>query len=404
MRAVLQRVVQASVEVNGQQISKIRQGLCVLIGLSVDDTSADLDYMVRKLLTVRVFDSNQSALPLTEVVTTSKDEIQDPPKMWAKSVVDIGGEILCVSQFTLYGQVIKGSKPDFHLSMKSETSKQMYHDFLDRLKNAYKPERIKDGEFGAMMLVNIANDGPVTLELDSRKFEYVPVTNQSSPSIAKAKKAAKLASSSRSTSASASGAESTSDTTSFSGKKSGAQPKNKQENKQKNQQQQQQQQAPKEQQGGALENGVAALALSLRLAPSSKPETAGSATTVDTSNSYGLHDTMRFGMRQIATEITAKHPLENRLAEWDNTQLELKMNMARNMYGMHAPIKMAMERSLVTKARGPSMLPTRSNLGLDILMGKDETIDFEDFLNVPEMSTDMVDVHAVMEHQLGMRV
>ncbi|KAF9187716.1 hypothetical protein BGZ51_004426 [Haplosporangium sp. Z 767] len=143
--------------------------------------------------------------------------------------------------------------------------------------------------------------------------------------------------------------------------------------------------------------------MSLRLAPSSKPETAGFATTVDTSNSYGLHDTMRFGMRQIATEVTAKHPLENRLAEWDNTQLELKMNMARNMYGMHAPIKMAMERALVTKARGPSMLPTRSNLGLDILMGKDETIEFEDFLNVPEMSTDMVDVHTVMEHQLGMR-
>ena len=61
--------------------------------------------------------------------------------------------------------------------------------------------------------------------------------------------------------------------------------------------------------------------------------------------------------------------------------MELKMNMARNMYGMHAPIKMAMERSLVVKARGPSMLPRRSNLGLDILNGKDETIDFEDFLN-----------------------
>ena len=61
--------------------------------------------------------------------------------------------------------------------------------------------------------------------------------------------------------------------------------------------------------------------------------------------------------------------------------MELKMNMARNMYGMHAPIKMAMERSLVIQARGPSMLPQRSNLGLDILAGKDESIDFEDFLN-----------------------
>jgi len=83
--------------------------------------------------------------------------------------------------------------------------------------------------------------------------------------------------------------------------------------------------------------------------------------------------------------------------------MELKMNMARNMYGMHAPIKMAMERALVIQARGPSMLPQRSNLGLDILAGKDESIDFEDFLNVPEMSTDMVDVHVVMERQLGIR-
>ncbi|KAF9419307.1 D-tyrosyl-tRNA(Tyr) deacylase [Podila epigama] len=182
---VLQRVVQASVEVNGKQISKIKQGLCVLIGLSVDDTTADVEYMVRKLLSVRVFDSNQGPVSPSDGAVIEEKE---PPRMWAKSVVDIGGEILCVSQFTLYGQVIKGSKPDFHLSMKSETSKQMYHDFLERLKKAYSPDKIKDGEFGAMMLVNIANDGPVTLELDSRKFEYLPVTQQNSPSIAKALK------------------------------------------------------------------------------------------------------------------------------------------------------------------------------------------------------------------------
>ncbi|KAK5827655.1 d-tyrosyl-tRNA deacylase 1-like protein [Linnemannia elongata] len=207
MRAVLQRVLQASVEVNGEQISKIRQGLCVLIGLSIDDTPADLDFMVKKLLSVRVFDSNQHALhsPGTTMIrppreqkekTTQADEevqgeeVEEPARMWAKSVVDIEGEILCVSQFTLYGSVIKGSKPDFHLSMKSETSKQMYHEFLNRLKKAYQPDRIKDGEFGAMMLVNIANDGPVTLELDSRKFEYSPITHQSNPAVFKALKAA----------------------------------------------------------------------------------------------------------------------------------------------------------------------------------------------------------------------
>ncbi|KAG0244886.1 D-tyrosyl-tRNA(Tyr) deacylase [Actinomortierella wolfii] len=169
MRAVLQRVVQASVDVNGQQISKIGKGICVLIGLSVSDTSADLDYMVKKLLSVKVFDSH--TVPEGETA-----DLSQPNKPWAKSVVDIGGEILCVSQFTLYGHVLKGSKPDFHMSMKSDTSRAMYHDFLDRLKKAYNAEKIKDGEFGAMMLVNIANDGPVTLELDSRKFEYLPTT------------------------------------------------------------------------------------------------------------------------------------------------------------------------------------------------------------------------------------
>ncbi|KAF9120416.1 D-tyrosyl-tRNA(Tyr) deacylase [Mortierella sp. 14UC] len=207
MRAVLQRVIQASVEVNGQQISKIHQGLCVLIGLSVDDTPADLDYMVKKLLSVRVFDSNQHAIRTPAVTMTrppreqgqeqqqesgiqEQEQEQEPARIWAKSVVDIEGEILCVSQFTLYGQVLKGSKPDFHLSMKSETSRQMYNDFLARLKKAYKSDRIKDGEFGAMMLVNIANDGPVTLELDSRKFEYSPITHQSNPAVFKALKAA----------------------------------------------------------------------------------------------------------------------------------------------------------------------------------------------------------------------
>lgn len=159
--------------------------------------------MVKKLLSVRVFDSNQHALrsPGTTMIrppreqrertqADGEDEVEEPAKMWAKSVVDIEGEILCVSQFTLYGSVIKGSKPDFHLSMKSETSKQMYLEFLDRLKKAYQPDRIKDGEFGAMMLVNIANDGPVTLELDSRKFEYSPITHQSNPAVFKALKAA----------------------------------------------------------------------------------------------------------------------------------------------------------------------------------------------------------------------
>ncbi|KAG0268036.1 hypothetical protein DFQ27_007665 [Actinomortierella ambigua] len=143
--------------------------------------------------------------------------------------------------------------------------------------------------------------------------------------------------------------------------------------------------------------------MSLKLTPSTKAESTGQASVLNTSNSYGLHDTMRFGIRQISTEVSTRHPLEHRLDQWESTQEELKLTMARNTYGMHMPIKLTMERELVTKARGLSFLP-QSNLGLDILMGKDETIDFEDFLNTPSMSTDMVDVHTVMENKLGLRV
>ncbi|CAG8529487.1 7792_t:CDS:2 [Paraglomus occultum] len=190
MRAVLQRVLNASVLVDGCQVSSINQGLCILLGIAQDDTSDDLDYMVRKILNVKVFNNEAG------------------DNMWARSVKDAGLEILCVSQFTLYGSVEK-NKPAFHRAMKNAQAKDTYETFLERLKQAYVPERIKekrlanhyliidktgfykvfgdcnyltypipnsicvDGVFGAMMVVNIANDGPVTLELDSRKFTYI---------------------------------------------------------------------------------------------------------------------------------------------------------------------------------------------------------------------------------------
>ncbi|CAG8675257.1 7905_t:CDS:2, partial [Acaulospora morrowiae] len=155
MRAVLQRVSSASVTVNGAIVSSINQGICVLLGIANDDTQEDMDYMVKKILNVRVF----------------ADEAGE--KWWQRSVKDAGLEVLCVSQFTLYGSTTKGYKPDFHNSMKSESSKEMYAAFLEQMKREYVEDRIKDGIFGAMMQVNIVNEGPVTLELDSRKFEYV---------------------------------------------------------------------------------------------------------------------------------------------------------------------------------------------------------------------------------------
>ncbi|KAL3985130.1 D-aminoacyl-tRNA deacylase [Acanthocheilonema viteae] len=149
MRAVIQRVTKAAVFVDGQLESSIGQGICVLLAINVEDTSDDVQYMVRKLLNIRMFPNAET------------------DKRWDKSVKDLGFEILCVSQFTLYS-LLKGNKLDFHRSMAHTESQQFYQNFITELKKAYIPERIKDGRFGAMMNVQIENDGPVTLILDSK--------------------------------------------------------------------------------------------------------------------------------------------------------------------------------------------------------------------------------------------
>ena len=148
MKAVLQRVVSGSVTVGGEVVSSIGRGIVALIGIHRDDTRADLEYIVRKLVSLRMWEDEGG-------------------RRWAKSAKDLDLEILCVSQFTLY-HVMKGNKPDFHLAMAGEKSKLFYEDFLSEMKKAHSSEeKIKDGVFGAMMEVNIVNDGPVTLELDS---------------------------------------------------------------------------------------------------------------------------------------------------------------------------------------------------------------------------------------------
>ncbi|KAL6298607.1 D-Tyr tRNAtyr deacylase-like domain-containing protein [Sparassis latifolia] len=135
-------------------ISSISRGLMVLVGIGKDDTTADVDILTKKILTLRLFDNGSGG-------------------MWKKSVQDIEGDVLCVSQFTLLANTSKGNKPDFHRAMSSEPSREMYSFFLERLSKLYNPERIKDGRFGAMMEVRLTNEGPVTITLDSRKFEYI---------------------------------------------------------------------------------------------------------------------------------------------------------------------------------------------------------------------------------------
>ncbi|KAF9227588.1 hypothetical protein BS17DRAFT_773996 [Gyrodon lividus] len=154
MRAVVQRVASASVTVDGKVISDIARGLMVLVGIGTDDTPADVDILSNKILCLRVFSDASGT-------------------MWKTSVKDIAGEVLCVSQFTLMANTTKGNKPDFHRAMSTESSRQLYDVFLDKMKQLYVADRIKDGQFGAMMNVSLTNEGPVTFTLDTRKFEYV---------------------------------------------------------------------------------------------------------------------------------------------------------------------------------------------------------------------------------------
>ncbi|KAG6840964.1 hypothetical protein C0991_002946 [Blastosporella zonata] len=168
MRAVVQRVTSASVTVDNQIISQISKGLMVLVGIGTDDTLMDVLTLTKKIANLRVF-----------------SDPSDPEKMWKASVKDIDGEILCVSQFTLMANTTKGNKPDFHRAMSTEPSRELYATFLEKLGQAYKPDKIKDGRFGAMMNVSLTNEGPITITLDSRKFEYVDSTKTSGVSTPK---------------------------------------------------------------------------------------------------------------------------------------------------------------------------------------------------------------------------
>lgn len=138
MRAVIQRVLRASVQVGGETISSIERGLCVLIGIMQDDDQTDLDFIAKKLLAIRLWSS------------------ADGTKNWTRSVREIDGSLLCVSQFTLYA-TLKGNKPDFHLSMAGDQSRILYEKLLQLLKDQYQSDRIFDGKFGAMMNVQIGS-------------------------------------------------------------------------------------------------------------------------------------------------------------------------------------------------------------------------------------------------------
>lgn len=150
MRIVIQRVSHASVTIEGEVKSAIRQGYLVLLGIEESDTSEDVDWLVRKVIGLRVFD--------------------DENHVMNRSIMDINGEILVISQFTLFASYKKGNRPSWLRAAKHEISVPLYEEFCKKLSDALgKP--VGTGEFGADMKVDLLNDGPVTIMMDTHNKE-----------------------------------------------------------------------------------------------------------------------------------------------------------------------------------------------------------------------------------------
>lgn len=147
MKAVIQRVTRASVEVEGRIVGRIGAGLLVLLGVAKSDDERDLSYLLEKLQTLRIFGDDQGKMN--------------------RSLVDVGGALLLVSQFTLLGDTSKGRRPGFDLAASPEAARALYEQAVERLRSAGLT--VETGVFGAHMQVELLNDGPVTLIVDSRR-------------------------------------------------------------------------------------------------------------------------------------------------------------------------------------------------------------------------------------------
>lgn len=148
MRAVIQRVLQASVAVDGGTVASIGRGVLVLAGLHESDTLNDMDYIIHKLVGLRIFNDDSGVMN--------------------RSVADVNGEVLLVSQFTLYGDARKGKRPSYSSAMKPDAARDAFNDFIARCRSVHP--RTSAGIFGADMKVTLVNDGPVTILLDSTRL------------------------------------------------------------------------------------------------------------------------------------------------------------------------------------------------------------------------------------------
>ena len=144
MRAVLQRVLNSSVKVEEKVVGKIDQGLLVLVAFTKEDTMDEIKYMVNKIINLRIFD--------------------DGEKVMNKSLIDINGSILSVSQFTLYADSKKGNRPSYKKALESNEAKKLYEKFNDEFRKLHV--KIETGIFGADMQVSLINDGPVSIILE----------------------------------------------------------------------------------------------------------------------------------------------------------------------------------------------------------------------------------------------
>ncbi|HZM87717.1 MAG TPA: D-aminoacyl-tRNA deacylase [Blastocatellia bacterium] len=147
MRAVVQRVTEARVEIDGETIGEIGAGFLVLLGVARDDNPADADYLAEKIANLRVFDDDEGKMN--------------------RSILKTGGAMLVVSQFTLYGDVRRGRRPSYSDAAEPEKANQLYEYFVARVRS--RGVTVETGVFQAMMKVGLTNDGPVTILLDSRK-------------------------------------------------------------------------------------------------------------------------------------------------------------------------------------------------------------------------------------------
>ena len=150
MRIVIQRVSHASVTIEGNVKSAIKKGYLILLGVCEEDTSEDVEWLVRKVIGLRVFDDENGVMN--------------------RSIMDVNGEILVISQFTLFASYKKGNRPSWLRAAKPEVSIPLYNEFCDKLSVALG-KQVGTGEFGADMKVELLNDGPVTICMDTKNKE-----------------------------------------------------------------------------------------------------------------------------------------------------------------------------------------------------------------------------------------